>query len=172
MIMDTNEKRLYEILDELNITDFEVHEHEALFSVFQEGAEDLLFPGINLKNLLIKDKKADHYYLVVLEDHRRMDQKHFKQLTGWGKNRFAFPEELWDLMKLKPGSVTPYGLFNDTEKKITVVLGNEIVSAGDEEVLNLHPCRNTATISIRKRDFMKILDYFGNEVILETDTGE
>ncbi len=168
--MDQNEARLYEILKELNITDYTVHEHEALFSAFQEGAEDLMFPGINLKNLLIKDKKAEHYYLVVLEDHRRMDQKHFKQVTGWGKNRFATEEELWELMKLKPGSVTPYGLMNDTEKKVTAVLGNEIVAADDEELLNLHPCRNTATISLHKKDFLRVLDYLGNEVIMEMET--
>lgn len=164
-----NEKRFYSILEELNIDDYIIREHEALFSTNQEGAENFMFPGVNLKNLLIKDKKTMKYYLLVLEDHVRMNQKHFKQLTGWRKNRFATEEELWELMKIKPGSVTPYGLFNDSERKITLVLGRDIVNADNKEWLNLHPCRNTATISIHKIDFMRIMNYFGNEIILENE---
>ena len=51
-----NEKKFFDILEELDIHDYKIYEHEALFSVKQEGAEELMFPGINLKNLLIKDK--------------------------------------------------------------------------------------------------------------------
>ena len=164
---DNNEKRFLGILKELESTDYNWHEHEALFSADQEGAEELMFPGLNLKNLLIKDKKTEEFFMVVLEDHRRMDQKHFKQVAGWHKNRFATPEEMWELLRLKPGSVTPYALFNDTEKKVTVVLGNEIVTADDAEWINLHPCRNTATVSVHKSDFYRILEKLGNPVIEE-----
>ena len=143
---DNNEKRFLGILKELEITDYNWHEHEALFSADQEGAEELMFPGLNLKNLLIKDKKTEAFFMVVLEDH---------------------PEEMWELLRLKPGSVTPYALFNDTEKKVTVVLGNEIVTADDAEWINLHPCRNTATVSVHKSDFYRILEKLGNPVIEE-----
>ncbi|MBQ1490067.1 MAG: hypothetical protein IIZ43_03380 [Eubacterium sp.] len=162
-----NEQQFYQRLSELGITDYIVREHEALFSANQEGAEEFMFPGLNMKNLLIKDKKTEEYFLLMLEDHRRMDQKHFKALTGWHKNRFATAEELWDLMKITPGSVTPYCLFNDTEKRITAVVGNEVVIAPEDEWINFHPCRNTATISLRKRDFLRVLRSYGNQVILE-----
>ena len=168
--MDANETRFYQLLEELGITDTVLHEHVALFSANQPEAEDCMFPGLNMKNLLIKDKKTEEYFLLMLEDHRRMDQKHFKALTGWHKNRFATEEELWDLLKLKPGSVTPYGLPNDTEKRITAVVGNEVVTAPDDEWINFHPCRNTATISLRKRDCMRVLESYGNRIILEETT--
>lgn len=164
-----NENKFYEILRKLNIKDYKIYEHQPLFSAEQEDAEECMFPGINLKNLLIKDKKTEKYFLLVLEDHVRMDQKHFKEITGWKKNRFATEEELWELMKIKPGAVTPYLLFNDKGKKITLVLGKDIVEADDKELLNLHPCRNTATISLHKRDFMKIMKYMGNDIIEETN---
>jgi Ala-tRNA(Pro) deacylase len=168
--MDQNEKRLYEILEELNIADYELHEHVALFSAKQEEAEDCMFPGLNLKNLLMKDKKSGHFFMIILEDHRRMDSKHFKKVTGWSKTKFATEEEMWELLKLTPGSVTPYALFNDVDNQITVVLGNEIVVADDETNLNFHPCRNTATISIKKKDFLRIMKYMGNTMILEEET--
>lgn len=165
--MDANETRFFEILEELGIDDYILREHPALYSANQRDAEQYMFPGLNMKNLLIKDKKTGEYFLLMLEDHRRMEQKHFKEITGWHKNRFATPEELWELMKLKPGSVTPYCLFNDTEKRITAVVGNEVVIAPEDEWINFHPCRNTATISLHQRDFMKVIHSFGNRVILE-----
>ena len=170
--MDQNEKRFFEILDELNIREYEVHEHVALFSAKQEEAQDCMFPGLNVKNLLMKDKKTGRYYMIILDDMRRMEAKHFKEVTGWTKTRFANEEEMWDLLKLKPGSVTPYALFNDVDKQITVVLGNEIVTAWEDTNINFHPCRNTATISIRKKDVMRILEYMGNKIILEEETEE
>ena len=170
--MDANETRFFQILEELGIDDYIIQEHPALYSANQRDAEQYMFPGLNMKNLLIKDKKTGEYFLLMLEDHRRMEQKHIKALTGWHKNRFATPEELWELMKLKPGSVTPYCLFNDTEKQITAVVGNEVVVAPDDEWINFHPCRNTATIQIRKRDFMRIIYSFGNKVILEESPDE
>ncbi|MDY2959981.1 MAG: YbaK/EbsC family protein [Hornefia sp.] len=162
-----NEKRFFKILEELKIKDYKLYEHKALFSVNQEGAEDLMFPGINLKNLLIKDKKSSGFYLMILEDHRKLDFDVFKVLTGAKKTRFATEEELWDLMKITPGSVTPYTLFNDVEDRVKVILGWEITEALDDEFLNFHPCRNTATISVRKKDFLRILEKMGHKPMFE-----
>lgn len=165
--METSEKKLYEILEKLEIQDYTVHEHVAIFTTQEAEENGLVMPGLNMKNLLIKDKKTGKFFLVILEDHRHMDQKVFKALTGWGKIRFAHEEEMWELLKLKPGSVSPFGLANDTEKKISVVLEKMIVDAAEEELMNFHPNRNTATLSLKKCDFIRFLQYLGNEIILE-----
>lgn len=165
--MERNEARMYEIFETLNIQDYQVHEHVAIFSTEDSDRYGLAMEGLNLKNLLIKEKKMDGYYLVIIDEHTHMDLKHFKEVTGWGKVRFASKEELWETLQLTPGSVTPLALFNDTEHKIKVVLGKDIVIAPDDEKISFHPCRNTATITLRKADFLKYLDHVGNEVILE-----
>jgi len=165
--MDDNEKRFYDLLNELGITEFTIHEHDAIFSADDADEKGLIMDGLNLKNLLIKDKKAGDYYMVILDDHRHMDARHFKEVAGGGKTRFANEDEMWQLLKLTPGSVTPFALFNDTEKQITVVLEKQIADAEDDELVNFHPCRNTATLSMKKCDFMKYLKSMGNKVILE-----
>lgn len=165
--MDKNEAKLYDIFRELSITDYSVQEHEAIVTVEQGEAAGITVDGFDCKNLLIKEKKADKYYLVVIEAHRMMDMNHFKEVAGWKKVRFAHDEELFDLLGLVPGSVTPLALFNDTEKKITVVLGKELAEAGDDAKLLLHPCRNTASMTLKKGDFMKFLSRVGNEIIYE-----
>ena len=66
-----------------------------------------------------------------------------------------------------PGSVSPFGLLSDKDHRITVVLEKLITEAADEELVNFHPNRNTATLSMKKKDFLKFLEYMGTEVIFE-----
>ena len=165
--LEPYEAELYAVFQKIGITEYRVHEHKAIFSTREAEEEGLTMPGLNLKNLLIKDKKTEHFYMIVLEDHRQMDAKHFKTLTGWGKIRFANEEEMWDLLRLTPGAVSPFGLLNDKDHRVTVVLERLITRAPDEELVNFHPNRNTATLSLRKADFLKFLDYMGTEIIFE-----
>lgn len=165
--MNTSEAKLYEIFDALRITDYTVREHAAVFTIDEVEAHGLSAEGFNSKNLLIREKKSNRFFLVILEEHVRMDLKHFKEVTGWRQVRFANEEELWELLKLTPGSVTPLSLFHDEEKRITVVLGKDLAEAADEEPVHFHPCRNTATLTMRKHDFMKFLEFAGNEIIME-----
>ncbi len=161
------EKDLYAKLQELGITDYTVKEHPPLFSVEDVIANDCMMPGLNFKNLLIKDKKAETYYLVILEDSRKMENKYFKEFTGWGKIRFAHPEELYEKMGLKPGSVSPYGLLNNDEHDIIIVVDHAIAGADKDELINFHPNRNTATLTVKKHQFVKYLESLGNKIIWE-----
>lgn len=161
------EKELYEKLKELGITDYTVKEHPPLFSVEDVIANDCMMPGLNFKNLLIKDKKAETYYLVILEDSRKMENKYFKEFTGWGKIRFAHPEELYEKMGLKPGSVSPYGLLNNEDHDIIIVVDHAIAAADEDELINFHPNRNTATLTVKKHQFVKYLESLGNKIIWE-----
>ena len=70
-------------------------------------------------------------------------------------------------MGVYPGGVTAFGVINDVDNVITVVLGKDIVEADDDTMINLHPFRNTATTSIRKGDFMRYLEKTGNRIVEE-----
>ncbi len=166
--MKEQETRLYQIFEEIGITEYTVNEHEAIYTSQEAEDAGLIFPGLNLKNLLLKDKKDNRFYLVILDDRRKMDRRHFKDLTGWSsKVTFADAEELMELLGLTPGSVSPFGLIFDEEKKVTVVLEKAITYAPETEPVNFHPNRNTATLSLSKRDFLRFLDFAGNPVIFE-----
>lgn len=165
--MDKKEARLYEVFEKLDIKDYKIIEHEAVFTSQEAEDAGLNMPGLNLKNLLIKDRKHEEFYLIILEYHRHLEEKHFRKLTGWGKIRFARPEELQALLHLTPGSVSPFGLIFDTDKRVSVILDKEIADAADDEPVNFHPNRNTATLSLAKKDFVKFLDYIGCRVIWE-----
>ena len=123
--------------------------------------------GLNLKNLFLKEKKTGRFFLLILDDHRQTDLKYFKEVTGWKQVSFAKEEELMDVLGLLPGSVTPLALFNDKDKRVVVVIGKEISEAEDSEKVSFHPCRNDATLTMTKGDFLKFLSYVENTTIFE-----
>ncbi len=167
--MTESEERLYQIFADLDITEYQVHEHQAVFTSQEAKEAGLTMPGLNLKNLLVKDKKDGRFFLVILEEHRQMDGKHFKQITGWRQIRFAHAEELMEVLALSPGAVSPFGLIHDKEKQITVVLDKQIGLAAADVLVHFHPNRNTATVSLTKGDFMKFLAFTGHSVIFEEE---
>jgi Ala-tRNA(Pro) deacylase len=60
---------------------------------------------------------------------------------------------------LEPGSVSPFGLINDSEKNVYLFIDEKL---NDFDRLAFHPNVNTATLVILKTDFIKFLDNTGN----------
>lgn len=161
-------EELLALLKRLDIR-YELYEHEAFFTVEEAESRGLVMPGLNLKCLFLKDKKTLRFYLVILEDHRQLDSKHFAKSTGWRRPAFAGEEELYEKLGLTPGSVSPLGLVNNQEHDVVLVLERAVLNAGDQELLNFHPCRNTATMGIRKCDFLRLVEELGNPVVWERE---
>lgn len=162
------EEKIYKVLDELGIK-YVVHYHEAVYSASDvEAAPGAKQPGLNVKNLVILDKKSGEHYLVVLEDNERMDFKEMRRVTGWSnKVTFAGDEDLMKYLGVLPGSCSLLGLVNDQDRHMTVVLGRTIASAGNEDLISFHPNVNTATVTITIGDMYKFLERMGNRLICQ-----
>ena len=161
------EKRVYEVLEELGI-EYQVHYHEALVGADDAEKEGYHQRGLNLKNLLVREKKREEHYLVIIKDDSRLDFKRYKELTGWSsKMTFAEDEDLFKYLGVHRGACSVFGLINDKDKHVTVVLDNYVTEASMDEDINFHPNVNTATVSIKVKDFYKFLDWTGNRVIRE-----
>lgn len=106
--------------------------------------------GIDSKNLFLKDKK-DNFVLVSVLNFKRVDLKELSKLYGKEAFSFAKPEDLKELLDLLPGSVTPYGLINDTEHKIKFILDEDFLT---HDLINFHPLRNDMTVSVTPADFL------------------
>ena len=117
--MDQNESKMYEIFHELQITNYEVVEHQVVTSIDEVDEYDLSIADLNVKNLLLKEKKSDKYYLVIIDEHKKLDTKHFKEVTGWKKVQFSNDEQLMEVLGLPPRAVTPLSLFNNVDKLLT-----------------------------------------------------
>lgn len=138
-------------------------DHPAVFTVAESAEVKAAIPGAHSKNLFLKDKKG-RVFLVTAEGHAAIDLKAISEKIGAsGRVTFGKPELLLELTGLTPGSVTPFGIVNDTERRITVVVDAALM---EHEVLNFHPMENTATTSIRREDLVRFLEAEGHPPLI------
>jgi Ala-tRNA(Pro) deacylase len=165
--MEENEQKVYNVLNQLNIP-YTRDTHEACFTVEQAKEHGLNRPGINVKNLVILDKKTGEHFMVILEDERRLEFKHFASITGWSnKATFASDEDIFSYLGVHIGSCSVFGIINDKKNHVTVVLEKVIGYADLNAIINFHPNVNTVTVSITIGDLFRFLEWAGNRVILE-----
>lgn len=146
-------------LKELKI-DYEIVEHDAVYTVEEAKEKVPYIEGIGCKNLFLKGKKKG-YFLYTLPEDKQVNLKELAKVLNVSSFHFASYEDLESILNLIPGSVTPLGIINDTENKVTVVLDKELIQ---NKVL-VHPNRNTATISIKYEDLTKFIKNVNHKFI-------
>lgn len=137
------EEEIYDEFDQSGIT-FEKLEHEPVFTVEESAAIHKAMPAAHTKNLFLKDK-GGAYWLVVLPSDRRADLRAIAKTVGAGKFSFGKPEDMERLLHVAPGSVTPIAAANAPPGVVPVVFD---ASFENQELIAVHPLRNTATIAL------------------------
>lgn len=151
---------LYDIFKKLNIK-YEQIEHPAVFTV--EEAKDIVYKidGIGCKNIFLSNNKEE-YYLVILKDDKRANIKEITKIINSSRLSFASEEKLKEILGLERGSVTPFGIINDKDNKVTLLIDSEL----QNKKLLFHPNRNTATVSITFSDLIKFIEYQNHKYII------
>ena len=148
-----------EELKNLNI-EYKIVEHDAAYTVEEAKQKVPYIEGIPCKNLFLKGKKSG-YYLYTLPEDKQVNLKELAKTLHVPSFHFASCEDLENILKLIPGSVTPLGIINDIENKVIIVLDKELIH---NKVL-VHPNRNTATISIKYEDLIRFIENKGHKYI-------
>lgn len=147
-------------LTELGVP-FTSHHHPPVATVEEASAHWAGIDATHCKNLFLRNQKGDRHYLVVLVASKKADLRAVAAQIGDGKLSFASPERMMSHLGLTPGSVSPFGLINDRDHAVRVVLDRDFQSAAR---LAFHPNINTATFTVSRADFMKFLEACGNPV--------
>jgi Ala-tRNA(Pro) deacylase len=147
---------LYALLDAHGIA-HRTLEHEAVFRV-EEGLEiKAALPGGHTKNLFLKDGKGQIWLICALGE-TQIDLKRLPPVIGAARLSFGSAELLHEMLGVRPGSVSLFGLINDKQHRVKLVLDAALLQA---EPVNFHPLANTATTAISQkglRDFLKAVD--------------
>ncbi len=139
---------------------FETEEHPAVFNMEELKGIELKYPDRDAKNLFVRDDKKTGWYLITVRGDRRVDLNGFRKKFGLRRLSFASAEELLSVMGLIPGAVTPLGLLNDAERKVTLYL-DAAFSGG---LIGVHPNDNTATVWLKAEDLTRLIREHGNTV--------
>ena len=138
-----------------------LHEHPPVFTAEEAAAHWKDIPGKAVKNLFLRNKKGDRHYLVILGIEKQADLRHLVKVIGDDRLSFGSPERLMKYLGVTPGSVSPFGLINDSECAVRVIVDSDLRS---EERLIFHPNDNTASVTIAGSDFVRFLEQQGNTV--------
>ena len=144
-------------LHELGIT-FDVVEHPPAFTTEQADSYIEGMEGVRTKSMFLTNKKKTQYYLLIMDDKKRLDMNDFKIQVGADRIRMASLNSLAEKMNLSAGTVSPFGLLNNEERDIQVYFDKEII---DEERMTFHPNTNAKTIFISTEDLFKFLKDLG-----------
>lgn len=116
-------------------------------------------PGEKSKNLFLRDKNGKRYFLVLTTYEKKVNIKELEeklQVKGLG---FASPERLMSVLKVSPGSVGFLALLNDTEKKASVYIDEDLLAATH---ISSHPGLNTSTLCVQVSDLPKFFTHTGH----------
>ena len=111
------------------------------------------------KNLFFRNHKGNRHYLVVFDSDQSLAIHDLEHLLHQGKLSFASEQRMERYLGLKPGSVSPFGLINDTENHVHLFLDKNLLNYPS---LSFHPNDNRATVVISQDMFEKYLTAVGN----------
>ncbi len=158
--MTPQEETVVTRLRELGIA-FTRHEHPPVATVEEASAHWADIDATHCKNLFLRNQKGNRHYLVVLTAAKKADLKAVADQIGDGKLSFASPDRLMTHLGVTPGSVSPFGLINDRDHLVRVVLDRDFETATR---LAFHPNINTLTFTLAAADFTAFLAGCGNPV--------
>src|SRR6516165_12385960 len=158
--MTEKERAVAARLDALGIA-YTRHDHPPVATVEEAVRHWADIPATHCKNLFLRNQKGDRHYLVIVEHAKRVDLRRLAEQIGDGKLSFASPERLKTYLGLTPGSVSPFGLINDSSRAVRVVIDGDLKAATR---LSFHPNINTVTLTIANADFARFLEACGNVV--------
>ena len=147
-------------LDALGIT-YDLYEHPPVFTGDEAALHWAGIDATPVKNLFLRNKKGDRHYLVILGIEELADLRHLVKVIGDDRLSFGSPERLMARLGLTPGSVSPFGLLNDSTHAVRVIVDADLKRA---ERLIFHPNINTASLTILRADFERFLESRGNTV--------
>ena len=156
-----NQEEIFQLLDSQNI-DYEVSHHQAVYKMAELESIDLPYPEYDAKNLFIRDDKKRNYYLLSIKGDKRIDLKKFRQDQGTRALSFASDKDLYHSLELTPGSVSPFGLLNDADKKVHFYIDKDFVDS--DSLIGCHPNDNTATVWLKTSDLIQLIEDHGNPV--------
>ena len=150
-------EELFLRFDSLGIA-YRTYSHPPVFTVAEATALRGSLPGGHCKSLFLKDKKGGFWLAVMLEE-RRVDMKRLAICLGAPRFSFGDAVDLYQLLGVRPGSVTPFALVNDSARLVTPVLDAAML---EHDPLNYHPLINDRTTAIASADLLRFIAACGH----------
>lgn len=161
------EIRVYDFLDKLGVQ-YQRIDHEAAMTM--EACEEIDHAlGDNTticKNLFLCNRQETDFYLLLMPGDKPFKTKDLSAQIHSTRLSFAKPEYMEKYLDITPGSVSVLGLMNDSEKKVQLLIDEDVMK---EPYFGCHPCINTSSLKFTTEDLMqKIIPALEHEPVTVT----
>ena len=156
------EIRAYQFLDSLGVS-FDRTDHPDQPATTMEVCADVdaVLQVHICKNLFLCNRQKTSFYLLVMPGDKPFKTKELSKQLGISRLSFGEEENMERLLDLHPGSVSVLGLMNDRERRVQLVIDEDVLK---EEMFGCHPCENTSSIRFLTKDLTeKILPALGRK---------
>ena len=156
------EIRVYDFLDSLRVR-YKRIDHEAAMTM--EACEEIdrtLGEGAAIcKNLFLCNRQVTEFYLLLIPGEKPFKTKYLSAQIGSSRLSFGKPEYMEKFLDITPGSVSVLGLMNDQEKKVRLLIDEDVLT---RPYFACHPCINTSSLRFDMKDLTeKIIPAMGHE---------
>lgn len=158
------EIRVYDLLDKLGIA-YQRVDHEATMTMEAcEEVDRILGDDTTIcKNLFLCNRQETNFYLLLMPGDKPFKTKDLSAQINSARLSFAKPEYMEKYLDITPGSVSVLGLMNDSEKKVQLLIDEDVMK---EPYFGCHPCINNSSLKFTTEDLTKkIIPALGHDPI-------
>lgn len=159
--MRVNKQAVLKLLDDSEIS-YESVEHEAVYTIDEMKQLNLPHADCIAKNLFVRDDKKKNYYLISVCEEKLVDLKNLRETIGARRLSFASEMDLNEIMGLQKGSVTPFGVLNDNDKRVKVFIDERFRN----RLMGIHPNENTMTLWLKTEALIDVIRAHSSSVEL------
>ena len=156
------EIRVYDFLDSLGVRYKRIDHEEAMTMEACEEIDRTLGEGAAIcKNLFLCNRQETEFYLLLIPGEKPFKTKYLSAQIGSSRLSFGKPEYMEKFLDITPGSVSVLGLMNDQEKKVRLIIDEDVLT---KPYFACHPCINTSSLRFDMKDLTeKIIPAMGHE---------
>ena len=143
----TQQEKVYKALDDLGI-EYKVIHHDAVCTIEDMDAMGIFTDGEVCKNLFLRNANGKTHYVVSMLKDKHPDIQHdIRSQLGCSRLSFGSDERLLKHLGLEPGAVSPFGILNDDDADVNVVLDSDLKTV--DGYIGFHPNDNTAFLWLK-----------------------
>lgn len=145
------EIEIYDFLDQLEISYFQVDHEEASTMELCQNIELALEAPI-CKNLFLCNRQKTKFYLLLMPRTKPFKTKDISKQINSARLSFASDDDLMKYLNITPGSCTIFGLMYDSTNTVQLVIDEDVLK---ENMFGCHPMINTSTIAFSTKDLLE-----------------
>lgn len=120
---------------------------------------------LRCKNLFFRDNHGKNHFLVIVDYYKKINIKRLQEISGRGSMTMASGWRLEKYLGLEPGFISVFGLINDIERHVIVIIDKEL---DQQKMLSFLPnSQGSSFIGIKFSELIHFFNSTGNENLID-----